>query len=243
MLFFCLLELKGARLKAGATKGKRFIAPASTLFLFPSLGGQNWLQAGQHPPEDEPARKDCWEAQPFYLSFSTHSPIVPTIVDFLPKTHSPFYLSNLPCLSKGQAAQSPIVMLLHVSNKHHCKFYLLMSTVIKLKRHGTNHQKTWVWTLLLLLCRFSHVQPCEIPQTAAHRAPLSLGFFKQEHWSGLPFPSPVHESESESEVAQSCPTLSNPKHCSPPGSSIHGIFQARVLEWVFIAFSMNLNIC
>ena len=38
--------------------------------------------------------------------------------------------------------------------------------------------------------------------------------------------------KSESEVAQSCPTLNNPMDCSPPGSSIHGIFQARVLEWV-----------
>ena len=42
---------------------------------------------------------------------------------------------------------------------------------------------------------------------------------------------------SESEVAQSCPTLSNPMDCSPPGSSVHGIFQARVLEWGAIAFS------
>ena len=42
---------------------------------------------------------------------------------------------------------------------------------------------------------------------------------------------------SESEVAQSCPTLSYPMDCSPPGSSIHGICQARVLEWVIIAFS------
>ena len=41
----------------------------------------------------------------------------------------------------------------------------------------------------------------------------------------------------ESEVAQLCPTLSDPMDCSPPGSSIHGIFQARVLEWVAIAFS------
>ena len=43
--------------------------------------------------------------------------------------------------------------------------------------------------------------------------------------------------KSESEVAQSCPTLSDPMDCSPPGSSIHGIFQARVLEWGAIAFS------
>jgi len=43
--------------------------------------------------------------------------------------------------------------------------------------------------------------------------------------------------KSESEVAQSCPTLSNPMDYSPPGSTIHGIFQARVLEWGAIAFS------
>ena len=43
----------------------------------------------------------------------------------------------------------------------------------------------------------------------------------------------------ESEVAQSCQTLSNPMDCSLPGSSIHGIFQARVLEWGAIAFSMS----
>ena len=43
--------------------------------------------------------------------------------------------------------------------------------------------------------------------------------------------------KSESEVAQSCPTPSDPMDCSPPGLSVHGIFQARVLEWVVIAFS------
>ena len=56
-------------------------------------------------------------------------------------------------------------------------------------------------------------------------------FSRQEHWSGLPFPSPMHERKSESEVAQSYPTLSNPMDCSLPGSSVHGIFQARVPEW------------
>ena len=45
---------------------------------------------------------------------------------------------------------------------------------------------------------------------------------------------------SEIEVAQSCPTLSDPMDCSLPGSSIHGIFQARVLEWGAIAFSNNI---
>ena len=46
--------------------------------------------------------------------------------------------------------------------------------------------------------------------------------------------------KSEREVAQSCPTLSDPKDCSLAGSSVHGIFQARVLEWGAITFSENL---
>ena len=83
--------------------------------------------------------------------------------------------------------------------------------------------------LLLLLSRFSRVRLCVTPETAAHQDPPSLGFSRQEHWSGLPFPSPMHESKSE--VAQSCLTLSDTMDCSLTGSSIHGIFQARVLEW------------
>ena len=69
---------------------------------------------------------------------------------------------------------------------------------------------------------------------AAHQAPLSLGFSRQEHWSGLPFPSPMRESERE--VAQTCLTLCNPMDCSPPGSSIHGIFQARIVEWLKVYY-------
>ena len=67
--------------------------------------------------------------------------------------------------------------------------------------------------LLLLLSRFSRVRLCATPEMAAHQASPSLGFSRQEHWSGLPFPSPMHESEGESEVAQSCPTPSDPMDC------------------------------
>ena len=52
---------------------------------------------------------------------------------------------------------------------------------------------------------------------AAHQAPPSLGFSRQEHWSGLPFPSPMHESE----VTQSCQTCSDPMDCSTPGLPVH----------------------
>ena len=85
-----------------------------------------------------------------------------------------------------------------------------------------------------------------------------MEFFQQEYWSGLPSPPPgdlpnsrkesaypvspalqadclplshsENESQSQSEVAQSCPTLCNPMDCSLPGFSVHGIFQARVLS-------------
>ena len=103
-----------------------------------------------------------------------------------------------------------------------------------------------------LLSCFSRVQLCATPWTVAHQAPLSMGFSRQEYWSGLPCPPPgdlpipgmepvslmstalaggffttsatreahvVHESESE--VAQSCPTLCDPMDCSLPGFSVH----------------------
>ena len=80
-----------------------------------------------------------------------------------------------------------------------------------------------------------HVLLSPTPWTVAHEAPLSLGFSRQEYWSALLFPSPMHESE----VAQSCPTLHDPTDCSLPGSSAHGIFQARVLEWGAIGQALN----
>ena len=83
--------------------------------------------------------------------------------------------------------------------------------------------------LLLLLSRFSRVRLCVTPWTAAHQAPPSLGFSRQEHWSGLPFPSPMHESGKWEWSRSVMSTPSDPMDCSPPGSSIHGIFWA-ILE-------------
>ena len=101
---------------------------------------------------------------------------------------------------------------------------------------GWKQKEVVYYRLLLLLSPFSSVRLCATPKMAAHQAPPSLGFSRQEHWSGLPFPSPMHESE----VAQSCLTPSDPMDCRLPGFSIHGIFQARVLEWGAIAFSNNI---
>ena len=119
--------------------------------------------------------------------------------------------------------------------------------------HGLAGYSPWGYkesdtTDSLLLSHFSRVQLCATPETAAHQAPPSLGFSRQKHWSGLPFPSPMQESESE--VAQWCLTLSDPMDCSLTGSSIHGIFQAKVLEcykpknkypWVHADINIQLN--
>ena len=91
--------------------------------------------------------------------------------------------------------------------------------------------------LLLLLSHFSRVRLCVTPQTAAHQASLSLGFSRQDTGVGCHFLLQCMKVKSESEVVQSCLTLSDPMDCSLPGSSIHGIFQATVLEWGAIAFS------
>ena len=65
--------------------------------------------------------------------------------------------------------------------------------------HALNHSKHHLCLLLrlllLLLSHFSCVWLCATPQTAAHQAPSSLGFSRQDFWSGLPFPPPMHESE------------------------------------------------
>ena len=91
--------------------------------------------------------------------------------------------------------------------------------------------------LLLLLSHFSHVRLCVTPETAAHQAPPSLWSPGKNTGVGCHFLLQCMKVKSESEVAQSCLTLSHPMDCSPPGSSVHGIFQARVLEWVALAFS------
>ena len=108
----------------------------------------------------------------------------------------------------------------------------------KIKRHLLLGRKVTT-NLLLLLSLQSCPTLCDpIDGSPTGRPIPSLGFLGQEHWSGLPFPSPMHESENETEVAQLCPTLCDPMDCSLPGSSVHGIFQARVLEWVAIASSV-----
>ena len=90
---------------------------------------------------------------------------------------------------------------------------------------------------LLLLLLLSRVQLCATPQTAAHQASCPWDSPGKNTGVGCHFLLQCMKVKSESEAAQSSRTPSDPMDCSPPGSSIHGIFQARVLEWGAIAFS------
>ena len=89
--------------------------------------------------------------------------------------------------------------------------------------------------LLLLLSHFSRVRLCATPETAAHQAPW--GSPGKNTGVGCHCLLQCMKVKSESEVAQLCPTFPNPMDCSLPGSYVHGIFEARVLEWGAVAFS------
>ena len=120
-------------------------------------------------------------------------------------------------------------------------------------------------------CVLSHFSPVQLfvtLWTVAFQALVSMGFSRQEYWSGLPFPHPGDLSEpgiestslmspvlaggvfttsatseahsftaAAAKSLQSCPTLCDPVDCSPSGSSVHGILQANILEWIAISSS------
>ena len=85
--------------------------------------------------------------------------------------------------------------------------------------------------LLLLLSRFNHVWLCVTQWTAAHQPPPSLGFSRQEHWSGLPFPSPMHESEKWKWSRLVVCDPQRPHGLQPTRLFHPWDFPGRVLEW------------
>ena len=93
---------------------------------------------------------------------------------------------------------------------------------------------TWTSVLACVMClQSTHTWLCNW-----HAGKWSLHDLWDCTWGAAPFMGLPFRSEVKwSEVAQSCPTLCYPMDCSLPGSSVHGIFQARILEWVAISFS------
>ena len=107
--------------------------------------------------------------------------------------------------------------------------YLLLFTNLDVCFHASMADQ-------LLNC-FSRVRLCENPQTAAHQAPRLQDSPGKNTGVSCHFLFQCMKVKCESETAQSCLTRSDPRDCSLPGSPVHGIFQARVLGWVAIAFS------
>ena len=114
-----------------------------------------------------------------------------------------------------------------------CPFWIICVKAIVVK----SSESITRLLLLLLLSRFSCVWLCATPWRQPIRLHRPWDFLGKNTGVGCHFLLQCMKVKSESEVAQSCPTLSNPTDGSPPGSSVHGIFQARVLEWGVIAFS------
>ena len=85
-------------------------------------------------------------------------------------------------------------MVLQVQDKEYLMFLRIIQKKLCQSQvlNTLNRKKQRISILLLLLHRFSCIRLCETPQTAAHQVPPSLGFSRQEYWSGLPFPSPKH---------------------------------------------------
>ena len=90
----------------------------------------------------------------------------------------------------------------------------------------------WDWSQILLLSRFSCVRLCAAHRQQPARLPHPWDSPGKNTGVGCHFLLQCIKVKSESEVAQSCLTLRNPMDCSLPASSVHGIFQSRVLEWV-----------
>ena len=96
--------------------------------------------------------------------------------------------------------------------------------------------------MLLVLSHFSHVRLCATPWMTAHQAPRPWDSPGKNTGVGCHFLLQCMKVKSESEVSQSCLTLHDPMDSSLPGSSVHRIFQARVLEWGTIAFSIVTSV-
>ena len=110
--------------------------------------------------------------------------------------HFKFRVQIINCTIKTTRIKTNCHMVqLHFEKDFRPRIHLLSNFTLFTAFFFLAYPDCYVALGLLLLSRFSRVLLCATPETAAHQAPPSLGFSRQEHWSGLPFPSPMHESE------------------------------------------------
>ena len=167
---------------------------------------------------------------PLEKEMVTHSSILAWRI---PWTEKPGRLQSTGSQRVGHDWVTSLIKDICIGYQYKCIHWRILSNYLRQLRKFSLKSKTLVGSCIAL-SHFSHGRLC-----AAQQAPPPLGFSRQEYWSGLPFPSPMHESEKcKWSLSHLSPTLCDPVDCSLLGSSVHGIFQTRVLEWVAIAFSL-----
>ena len=122
--------------------------------------------------------------------------------------------------SKASILQCSAVSIVQLSHP----YMTTEKTIALIRRTFVDRVMSLLFNMLSAAAAAKLIQSCMTlcyPIDGSPPGSPSLGFSRQEHWSGLPFPSPMHESE----VGQSYPTLSDPMDCSLPGSSTHYLIQ------------------
>ena len=137
-----------------------------------------------------------WE-DPLEKEMATHSTILAWRIQW---TEDPGRLQYMGLQSRTQMSNLTFTSLKHTYTgtaliKPKNEFTADGDCSHEIKRRLLLGRKVMTNLLLLLLSRFSRVQLCATPETEPYQAPPSLGFSRQEHWSELPFPSPMNESE------------------------------------------------
>ena len=165
-------------------------------------------------------------------------------------------LEPVHCNQRSHHNEKPLLPQLETTQVHHQrpstaqnKFFGFFKNSRKFQRSKlefATHQQLFIQHLhcighyqySAMLCYAKSLQSCPTLCDPIDGCPRPWDSPGKNTGVGCHFLLQCMKVKSESEVTQSCPTLSDPMDCSLPGSSIHGIFQARVLEWGAIAFSV-----
>ena len=177
-----------------------------------------WTVAHQAPMSMGFSRQGHWSGLPFPSPGHLPNPRIKPVSLMSPALAGGFFTTSA---TWEVLEQNKIFFLLLIAKKGSGCLCFIALQWWKNIYNNVKESNLMKITALLLLSHFSRVRLCATP---------SLGFSRQEHWSGLPFPSPMHKSESE--VTQSCPTLHDP----------HGLQSTRLLHpWDFLGKSTGVG--
>ena len=156
-----------------------------------------WTVAYQPPLSMGSSRQEYWSGLPFPSPGDLPNPGIEPRSPALQADALPSWATREACISTGGSVPPHCHQCLSVFIFSHFCRCMLVSHWLYCVFHERKATSVLFVAMLCyaMLSHFSRVRLCVTPQTAAHQASPSLGFSRQEHWSGLPFPSPMHESE------------------------------------------------